>query len=242
MNNGPTVIDSQNCNYACNGSPSETCGGANAIQIYSGTPSAPVAAAPSIPSGSQGYSYVDTFIDSSSNRVLAVGMPVSSNTVEICIASCASAGYTYAGVEYGSECYCGSAILNQVGGQVPTMTCQGNASEYCGGPNIIQVYSGTPPGPQYLSTPFTNGLCVADNVNNTRTLGGAAFPASGMTPQVCKASCQGFTYYAVEYSTECYCGNSFPSQIPYSSACSMSCGGDSTQTCGGPNALNIYNS
>jgi len=243
INNGPTVINALNCNYQCSGNSNETCGGSNAIQVYVGTPAIPPIPPPSIPSGILGFTYVDTFKDDAGNRILAIVRPISSNTVENCITSCASAGYSYAGVEYGAECYCGATILdNRVGAQLPTMTCQGNSSEYCGGPNLIQVYTGTPPPPQYLSTPFTNGLCVTDNVNNTRTLAGASFPGRNVTTQACKLSCQAFTYYGVEYSTECYCGNSFPSQIPYSTGCTMACGGDSAQICGGPNALNIYNS
>jgi len=239
VNNGPTIINAQNCNYACNGSPSQTCGGSNALQIYSGTPAAP---ATSIPSGFQGYTYMDTFADGPSARVLSVPMSMSSTTVEACIASCASAGYSFAGLEYGAECYCGSAMLNNpAGGKTPTMSCQGKASEYCGGPNAIQIYSGTLPPPQYLQTPFNNGQCATDNVNSTRTLGGASFSGSNMTPQLCRTSCQGFTYFGVEYGGECYCGNTFPSRTPISSACTMACAGDSTQICGGSNALNMYN-
>ena len=53
-------------------------------------------------------------------------------TVQKCIDGCAASGYTSAGVEYGSECYCGnvsyqpgqSAAQNEC-----SMACLGDASE-----------------------------------------------------------------------------------------------------------------
>jgi len=195
-----------------------------------------------LPTAAAGYSFIGCYLDSGS-RTLPNAIP-NVNSVEECISGCSGAGYTLAGVEYYGECYCGNELV----GNGPTVidskncnyACTGSPSETCGGGNAIQVYEGTPPPPQYLSSPFTNGVCVSDNVNSARTLNGAAFPAPNMTPLVCKASCNDFAYYGVEYSTECYCGNSIPSNIPYSSACTMACGGNSGQTCGGPNAMNIY--
>jgi hypothetical protein len=241
IGNGATLIDSKNCNYACTGTPSETCGGSFAIQIYAGTPAAASKPTISIPQTANGYNYVDTFTDTGA-RPLAVTMSLSSTTVESCVTACSSAGYTYAGLEYAAECYCGSAILNNPsGGVVPTMACQGNSAEYCGGPNAMQIYRGTPNTP-HLTSPFTNGACATDNANNVRILTGAYYTSPTLTPASCKVLCQGFTYYGVEYSNECYCGNSFPASTLLSSGCNMPCAGDSTQTCGGSNALNIYNS
>ena len=65
-------------------------------------------------------------------------------TVALCTTACKNSGYTYAGVEYAGECYCGNAIAN--GGPAPdgfsgcNMLCNGNSSEYCGGPNRLDMY------------------------------------------------------------------------------------------------------
>jgi len=199
---------------------------------------------PAVPTGAVagGYSYINAYTDNANGvRVLANQQQLLSTTVETCVKACTQAGYGYAGVEYGSECWCDSSIHGNPTTASPSMACQGNGAEYCGGPNVIQVYQGTP-SPTYLTAPVTNGQCVTDNSNGARLLTGAVFNNVTMTPAVCKTDCIGFTYYGVEYGRECYCGNSFPSGIPVSTACTITCAGDSTQICGGGNALNIYNS
>ncbi|KAI8811479.1 hypothetical protein BJ742DRAFT_797847 [Cladochytrium replicatum] len=55
-----------------------------------------------------------------------------------------------------------------------------------------------------------------------------------MTESICAAACAGYQYFGMEYSTECYCGNSFANakSIVDSSQCSYKCGGNSNQMCG----------
>ena len=62
-------------------------------------------------------------------------------TLEMCAADCQ--GFTYWGVEYGGECYCGNAL--QAGSVVAadsdcSFTCPGNAYEYCGAGNRLDLY------------------------------------------------------------------------------------------------------
>ena len=46
---------------------------------------------------------------------------------------------------------------------------------------------------------------------------------------------------ATEYGSECYCGNKINiGSALVTDGCSMSCGGDSTEICGGPNRLTLY--
>lgn len=79
-------------------------------------------------------------------------------TVSLCTAACKSKNFLYAGLEYAQECCmyrssyllalnsmksgCGNAILN--GGAAAasgcTAACKGNATEYCGGSNRLNVY------------------------------------------------------------------------------------------------------
>lgn len=60
-----------------------------------------------------------------------------------------------------------------------------------------------------------------------------------MTPSVCATFCtnQGYEVSGTEYGDECYCGHSLPST--WSTGCTMKCAGDSSQFCGGSNALNV---
>ncbi|CAL1709157.1 unnamed protein product [Somion occarium] len=65
-------------------------------------------------------------------------------TKAVCANFCSGGGFPYAGVEFGTECYCGSSFSN---GAVNTTTiwsdcfstCGGNPNENCGGPNRLSV-------------------------------------------------------------------------------------------------------
>merc|ERR1712225_118817 len=233
-----TPLAANNCLLPCTGTPSQNCGGINAIGVYQGTASTAV----TIPPQAGGYTYLDSYIDSAQARLLPVQQNLASNTVGNCNRACSNGGYTYAGVEFGSQCFCGSTLSGSAtGGQTPNMLCTGNSSQFCGGNNMLQVYSGTP-APTVLTAPVTDGQCVADNTNNVRTLSTFIGASSSMTPAACRTSCVGFVYYGVEYGSECWCGNSFPSSTVVSTQCVMPCSGDGSQICGGSYALNMYNS
>ncbi|KAL2271984.1 hypothetical protein VTJ83DRAFT_1355 [Remersonia thermophila] len=75
-----------------------------------------------------------------------------------------------------------------------------------------------------------------------RALTGSFLFASNMTLALCEAHCKNYTLWGVEYSTECYCGNSLgPRSFPtFSTDCYKSCGGDKNETCGGDNRLSLY--
>lgn len=82
--------------------------------------------------------------------------------------------------------------------------------------------------------------CYVDNTNNARALPYSASPSSN-TPANCAAACSklGYKYSGTEYSSQCFCGPTLPNTNTTASTCNMACSGDSTQTCGGPNRLNI---
>ncbi|KAK8038740.1 concanavalin A-like lectin/glucanase domain-containing protein [Apiospora rasikravindrae] len=64
-------------------------------------------------------------------------------TVEYCIDGCAVGDYNYAGLEYGSECWCSSTPPNYdpVDPSECDMGCTGDAAAVCGGVSRILVYS-----------------------------------------------------------------------------------------------------
>lgn len=62
-------------------------------------------------------------------------------TVEGCIEHCSGKGYTYAGLQYREECWCGNTIApGRLGAQKCTMPCGGNPAQYCGGPQRLSLY------------------------------------------------------------------------------------------------------
>ena len=51
----------------------------------------------------------------------------------------------------------------------------------------------------------------------------------------------GFQLLAVKYREQCWCGNSYTNARMISERnCTMTCSGDSSQTCGGSYAMEIY--
>lgn len=63
-----------------------------------------------------------------------------------------------------------------------------------------------------------------------------------MTLDSCAAFCQGFAYFGVEYSRECYCGkklNAGSTKAP-ASECSMKCAGFDCTFCGAGSRLSVY--
>lgn len=102
------------------------------------------------------------------------------------------------------------------------MLCAGNSSEYCGGPDRIDMYqlnssapipTATVPAP--VSTPTGGPItvqsagsyvyygCYADNTNG-RALTGLTVPESGAgnTIEACATACAGYKYMGVEYGAE----------------------------------------
>ena len=137
------------------------------------------------------------------------------------------------------------------------MACNGNTTEYCGGPNRLNVYSstGTVSSSSASSTPSaTPGAapagwqalgCYTDSVN-TRTLANAQYLGVPMTWEICTAACAsgGYSYSGVEYANECYCDNTIAASgtlAPDGNAgCNMACAGSASEICGGSNRLTMF--
>ncbi len=63
-----------------------------------------------------------------------------------------------------------------------------------------------------------------------------------MTLEACQAFCSAYQYFGVEYSRECYCGDSFNTGSVGAPAtdCSMTCMGAPFEYCGAGNRLSVY--
>ena len=100
----------------------------------------------------------------------------------------------------------------------------------------------TPTGPIAVPSAgvFNYTGCYTEGTN-ARALAGATITNDSMTVENCAAFCKAYHYMGVEYSKECFCGNSIAAgATPGASGCSMTCGGDALEYCGGPNRLNFY--
>jgi len=249
----------------CRGDPSEVggCGGPYIASTYARENSKFVipALVPSVGS----WKGLGCYNDSTSARALEVMVDAGNTTVESCVAACQARGFFLAGLEFGRECWCGSELRHgsaffgddngiEHGNFRPSpnaaycnMGCQGDPSETCGGPALLDVYNftGTYPVGAFVvpsvDTWVSRG-CYSDT-RSSRTLE-RRVDAGNVTVESCVKECgkQSFTIAGLEYAQECWCGNDIRSPgAPISQgACNQACIGNKTEVCGGPDALQVY--
>lgn len=150
------------CNTACTGDATEPCGGGGRLTLFYS--SVPVGPQPN--PGVNGFVHIGCYSEGATGRSLTYGVgtiPGAEMTVAKCTAACHTAGYILAGVEYGGECckcpldsrsplscHCFSNILPDCGNTISNggarasdgcnVLCNGNQTEFCGGPNRLNVY------------------------------------------------------------------------------------------------------
>ncbi|KAL0948997.1 hypothetical protein HGRIS_009096 [Hohenbuehelia grisea] len=144
LTTGTANIPHTQCNMACTGNSSETCGAGDHMEAFQG-PNPPRAA--QLPAGWSAFAdapcardsaarmFVDTFI--------AGPLLAATNTPAACVDLCIQNGFDKAGVEGGDECYCGTEfrsapeLIDQGECNQP---CQGAPGIFCGGNFAIQLY------------------------------------------------------------------------------------------------------
>jgi len=211
--------------------------------------------------GQNVYSYLGCFHESTSGPRLFPNEPVGpnqNNTNSNCQTTCFNAGqYAFAGTEFGTECWCGNIpppLANQDTLDIYcNFACPGDGNDRCGAASYLSVYydptkyvAGTNPalyGPQTIQSVGNYSYigCYSEGTG-TRALTGLTpkAPASGFTIELCEAACQGYTYFGMEYSNQCFCGNTIlggaanqSSSVPATNGCSMLCTGNQNEYCGG---------
>ncbi|WVW81296.1 hypothetical protein I302_103287 [Kwoniella bestiolae CBS 10118] len=197
-----------------------------------------------------GYTDVGCIAEGKTGRALAAASFSSDNmTRSACVSWCQDRGYPLAGIEYGRECYCDFAMRN--GATNTTLlaasqcgkACANNTNENCGGSSTLELFNNPSlyPVAKYPTGWSSNG-CYTEG-SGSRALTGYSFATSSMTQELCMTTCQskGFAIAGIEYSSECYCGNSFSTgSVPATDNCNMVCSGNSLQTCGGPSRLTTF--
>ncbi|KAF7334401.1 Copper radical oxidase [Mycena venus] len=239
------------CNMPCSGNTEESCGAGCRKRVYSKEPESQPASALCTAAPAP-WDYQGCYPDKRTDRILsdATYTDGQNMSIEACTSYCCTGGYSYAGMEYGKECYCGNYLRAQDVAANPAdcnMQCTGNATESCGAGNRIQVYYNAPPPASTPGSVGENGQwkhigCYMDDTKN-RTLPRNTNIAGDMTAEKCTSTCQAnnFTVAGLEYSTECWCGNSLGGASSTDDAdCNMVCTGDDSQICGGPSRLTVF--
>ncbi|KAG7287091.1 hypothetical protein NEMBOFW57_006596 [Staphylotrichum longicolle] len=164
-------------------------------------------------------------------------------TLQMCAATCN--GYQWFGVEYGSQCYCGTSLASTAEkrpGAECSMKCGGHRCQTCGEADRLTVFwTGHETNVKNLETVggFRYQSCWTDDAK-ARSLTGSEHPRSDMTVEKCAGFCGGFKYFGVESGGECYCGNDLGGAAGPEAECSELCAGNPAEWCGGPDRLNLY--
>ncbi|KAF8073344.1 WSC domain-containing protein [Lyophyllum atratum] len=137
----PTV-----CNVKCGGNINQTCGGAGAISVFSSGKPLPTIPAAVVGTNATSWAYQGCFTDNSiGTRTLALRIAPAAGgvTPQTCVNTCQSAGQSVAGVEFGTECWCGnvvSASATKVADNQCGTACTSNPSFFCGDDNRLNVW------------------------------------------------------------------------------------------------------
>ncbi|KAK6864220.1 WSC domain-containing protein-like protein 5 [Apiospora arundinis] len=167
-------------------------------------------------------------------------------TIEKCLGFCADARLPLAGLEYGSECFCGTTLAppSALGNpEACRMPCAGNKSQVCGGPSLLSVFKNgsvaAAPPPVEAATPQKVGGAAGFSYQGCYDEGkGRVLPDAMMGND----TLTGYGLAGVEYGRECWCGKSLQQGAVKldEGRCGMRCKGEGSQLCGGSGAIGVY--
>lgn len=148
LSDGAVPTFESDCNVPCAGSSAEWCGGGGRLNLYGQSSEPPSIPIPGGLPPVTHIAYQGCYTEATDSRALT-GRTASSGTamtVESCGSFCLYSGFLLFGMEYSSECYCGSelqpgsVIMPEADCQMP---CSGDAAELCGGPSRLSLYEWT---------------------------------------------------------------------------------------------------
>jgi hypothetical protein len=173
-------------------------------------------------------------------------------TTEMCAQTCVSKGFPLAATQFGTWCFCGTSYGKSGKADNCTMKCGGNQGETCGGAwanTVYQVRPGPLMAPSLPATPAAASVvslgCFKDQGDaagtNGRDLNGFAENVPGMTTEMCTQTCaiKGFPFAGTQFGTWCFCGATY-GKSGRADNCSVKCGGNQSETCGGAWANSVY--
>jgi hypothetical protein len=140
-----------------------------------------------------GWTYIGCYTEATNTRALnGLENPIATDAtdVESCAAACSQ--YTYFGVEYGQECYCGDVINAgsiPENSTIPTangcdMACNANPNEYCGGRVRLNMYQYSP----IVSSSSSSSISGLSSTGQSSSLG--SLTISTQTSSVLQTSTQ----------------------------------------------------
>ncbi|GAA5866802.1 hypothetical protein JCM8547_003568 [Rhodosporidiobolus lusitaniae] len=269
----------------CAGDVGESCGGSAGQLVYalpeattttttssatatseaaSSTPTAtPVEASGKVTSDPD-WNYVGCYTDSVSARTLVNGLGSQDWTAQNCLSLAAAAGYRYAGIIYGGECWGANEITTGIEQDASACTwrCANNEegdATTCGGEAGLDVYETTLPVSTTTTTSATASPSSAAPAKESKagwTYAGCFsdlrdarsvpnhLDTSPWTAETCLTAAQdaGYQVAGIIYGGECWGAYSVASTAVSLDAdqCQWKCNNDETTYCGGESALDVY--
>lgn len=126
------------CQVTCSGVSTENCGGSMTMNLYR-NPSNTVGSVPaSIPAG---WKSLGCMADNVNGKRTLSGYTFASSdmTLQKCVSTCQSKGFSYAGSEYETECFCGNEPTILQASTKCSMGCGGDPRYMCGGGNALSM-------------------------------------------------------------------------------------------------------
>lgn len=250
LNDGSVSTSEADCSFKCPGNSAQTCGAGNRLNLYKKTAgSTTTTTASSQPSASAVpavFTSKGCYSEPEGARAF-YGKVVYDDTLTIESCASACAGFNYFGVEYRRECWCANQLTpgtNTAPAAECNYKCPGDATQSCGGDWRLNVFAFGSPSSTSAPTPAPTGYvsqgCYTDSASS-RALNGAQLFDDAMTIEMCSVICNGWALFGVEYGRECFCGNSVTgSNTAAADDCNFPCAGNSKETCGAGNRLNVY--
>ncbi|XP_076832916.1 WSC domain containing 1a [Brachyhypopomus gauderio] len=158
--------------------------------------------------------YVGCFADDPMDRALkgVVFYDFRKMTSTLCQDTCTESGYQYAGLEYGSECYCGNHVTSaRMKEEECNLDCKGEKGSVCGGVARLSVYKVEdmlPGQKRYRNVRYRGCFRRPDNAT-TSSLTHVAPP--NLTSQTCIEACTEKEFpLAMLTGLGCFCGYATP--------------------------------
>lgn len=228
-----SAVDDRDCSFSCSGNSAEQCGAKDRLDVYTNNLySARQPANLAAP-------YLGCFVDEGARALPDNLLGADDMTAEKCAAHCAD--YSYFGVEFGRECWCGNSPPKTAADESEcSFGCAGDDSQLCGAGGRINVWGAPLPSPETVGD-FEYLGCFTDK-GDQHSLRGSVTYDSAMTLEKCAAACAAYSYFGVEFGSQCYCGTDLESDAAQvdQAECSMRCGGEHGSVCGDVDRLNVF--
>ncbi|CAG7855277.1 SubName: Full=Related to glyoxal oxidase {ECO:0000313/EMBL:CCA74889.1} [Serendipita indica DSM 11827] len=158
--------------------------------------------------------------DDLNNRLLPRKFSDPAMTIEMCGNLCHNNGYTYAGAQWGVECWCGSSFdesrANLRGSC--SQPCAGDRTEICGNGGMLSVYKYNP---NKNTTPSSSSSTRVSSSSTRASSSSATVPAATSTPPTASVSApEGTNPVSSSSSTSSTASSSSSSSVATSSSSS----------------------